>query len=123
MSVLVYLLLTPAHAADVTVSASVPLSEQYKKRVQEFSRLSIQRKNRIAYISGTISDGVNGVASESYDLIIVSDTGKIESQKRDITLEDGSLSYVFIPERSRSYTLFLINTSHSIPFLIATDQL
>jgi len=115
--------LMPAHAADITVSASVPLSEQYKKRIQDYSKLSVQRKNRIVYISAIVSDGTSPIKGEAYDLILVSDTGKMESQSRGFSADDGSLSYVFIPDRSRSYTLFLINTSHSTPFLITSTQI
>lgn len=123
VSVALIVLLMPAHAADIAVSASVPLSEQYKKRIQDYSNLSIQRKNRIVYISAIVSDGTSPIKGEAYDLLLVSDTGKMESRSRGFSADDGSISYVFIPDRSRSYTLFLINTAHSTPFLVTTAQI
>lgn len=113
----------PVYAADISVSASVPLSEQYKKQIQDSSTITIQRKNRIIYISGTILDGAGPVEGQNYDLLIVSDIGKIEVRKRDVTPVSGSFSHVFIPERSRSYTVFLLNTTYAQPFLVSSTQL
>lgn len=123
VSVLVYMLLSPAYAADIAVSASVPLSERYIAQIQEHSSLSIQRKNWVYYITGVIEDGTAPIASTNYDLIIVSDTGKLEVRKRDTTSDNGVLTHVFIPERSRSYTLFLINTTYLVPFIVASAQM
>lgn len=120
VSLLFYVFTVPVHAADIAVTATVPLTSSYKDLIQTHSKISVQRKNWALYISGRITDGTNPVKEESYDLLIVSDLDRIEVKQRDKSAVDGSFSYVFIPDRSRSYTLFLIDTAHQTPFLIGT---
>jgi hypothetical protein len=122
--ILLFFVVHSTHAATVNISATVPVSAEWKRALQLYSEAKIDTSHAHVMYVTSYSLGVEKLPVENQTIqFLVFQNGKLVDKQEKLTNKSGFADFVFVSENYGPYMMVLVNKSDTSPFIIKSASI